>query len=214
MVTDMITGIMVYLQAEFKIVKQRSLIVWLLRKRSLITPEYSKVASRYNAWLPLSIITVSTWLDDRIGSLWGQCHRRQLYSISSTSPPKLINRQPANTDMYPYDGIRRGFLGLLWRFVFVAGILRIHGATGGWTGWALSGDQRIQHVFKVWRFNWGVVSPCGNGHYFVVRQSQLGEARSLFGCQSQSGVTSMWFAHWAYSYTWWQPRWIHCELEW
>jgi len=31
--------------------------------------------------------------------------------------------------------------------LFVAGILRIHGATG-WTVWALSGDQQIQHVFK------------------------------------------------------------------
>jgi len=37
-ITDMITGIMVYLQAEFKILKQRSLILWLLRKGSLITP--------------------------------------------------------------------------------------------------------------------------------------------------------------------------------
>jgi len=32
--------------------------------------------------------------------------------------------------------------------LFVAGILRIHGATGGWTAWALSGDQRTPHVFK------------------------------------------------------------------
>jgi len=31
----------------------------------------------------------------------------------------------------------------------VVGILRIHGTTGGWTVWALSGDQRIQHVLKV-----------------------------------------------------------------
>jgi hypothetical protein len=38
--------------------------------------------------------------------------------------------------------------------LFVAGILRIHGATGGWTAWALSGDQRIPHVFKsAKRFN-------------------------------------------------------------
>ena len=32
----------------------------------------------------------------------------------------------------------------------VAGILRIHGATG-WTVWALLGDQWIQHVFKARR---------------------------------------------------------------
>jgi hypothetical protein len=30
---------------------------------------------------------------------------------------------------------------------FVAGILRIHGATG-WTVWALSGEHGIQHLFK------------------------------------------------------------------
>jgi hypothetical protein len=33
-----------------------------------------------------------------------------------------------------------------------AGILRIHGATG-WTVWALSGDQQIEHVSKLWRFD-------------------------------------------------------------
>jgi len=27
-------------------------------------------------------------------------------------------------------------------------------------------------------------SPRGNEHYLVVRQSQLGEARTLFGCQT------------------------------
>jgi len=33
----------------------------------------------------------------------------------------------------------------------VVGILRIHGTTGWWTVWALSGDQRIPHVFKARR---------------------------------------------------------------
>jgi len=51
------------------------------------------------------------------------------------------------------------------------------------------------------RFNWCVISPCGNGHCLVVRQSEL-------------GVTSMWFAQWAYLYMWWQPRSIDCQLEW
>jgi hypothetical protein len=59
-ITDMITGIMAYLQAEFKIVEQRSLFVWQLRKGSIITPEYPKVASRYNSRLPLAIITFGT----------------------------------------------------------------------------------------------------------------------------------------------------------
>jgi hypothetical protein len=50
--------------------------------------------------------------------------------------------------MCPYDGIRRGFLRIQWRFYFVAGNLQIHGATGGWTVWALSGDRRIPYVFN------------------------------------------------------------------
>jgi hypothetical protein len=36
----------------------------------------------------------------------------------------------------------------VYDFYFVAEILRIHRATGGWTIWALFDDQRIQHVFK------------------------------------------------------------------
>jgi len=32
--------------------------------------------------------------------------------------------------------------------LILVGILRIHGTTGGWAVWALSGDQRIPHVFK------------------------------------------------------------------
>jgi len=56
----------------------------------------------------------------------------------------------------------------------VAGILRIHGATG-WTVWALSGDQRIHHVFKAQRGSIDVSYPhVGMDGYLVVRQSQLG----------------------------------------
>jgi len=44
-------------------------------------------------------------------------------------------------------------------------------------------------------FNW-----VRQGRYLVVRQSQLGVMRTSF-------------ASTAYSYTWWQPWWIHCELE-
>jgi len=39
---------------------------------------------------------------------------------------------------------------------FVAGILRIHGTTGGWTVWALSGDRQIQHVLKA---RGGLINP-------------------------------------------------------
>jgi len=33
-------------------------------------PESSKVASRYDSQLQLSIITIGTWLDNQIGLLW------------------------------------------------------------------------------------------------------------------------------------------------
>ena len=57
----------------------------------------------------------------------------------------------------------------------VVGILRIHGTTGGWTVWALSGDKRIQHVFKARGGSIDVSYPhVGMDGYLVVRQSQLG----------------------------------------
>lgn len=42
---------------------------------------------------------------------------------------------------------------------FVPGNLQIHGATGGWTVWALSGDRRIPHVFTVQRGSTDVSIP-------------------------------------------------------
>ena len=58
---------------------------------------------------------------------------------------------------------------------FVAGIRRIHGATGGWTVWALSGDQRIPYVFYACGDSIDVSYPhVGMDGYLVVRQSQLG----------------------------------------
>lgn len=62
------------------------------------------------------------------------------------------------------------FLGLLSWFVFVTGIVRIHGATTGWTMWALTGPKQIQHGPEAWRFNRYVGSPCGNRHDVIVRQ--------------------------------------------
>jgi len=101
----------------------------------------------------------------------------------------------------PYNGIRRGFLWMQRWCLFVPAILRIHGATER-TVWALSGAQQIQYLFKAQRCSIDVSYPhVGMDGYLVVRQSQ-------------SGVTSMWFVQWAYLYTWWQPRWIHCEPEW
>ena len=71
-----------------------------------------------------------------------ESHPCQLNSISSNIHPR------AKTDMYPYDGIWRGFLGIQSRWcLFAAGMLMILGATG-WTPCPRWGDQRIQHVFK------------------------------------------------------------------
>jgi len=71
-----------------------------------------------------------------------------------------------------------------WRFYYVAGNVENHKAAGGLTVWALSGDQQIPHVFKVKEVHLMYRSPLGNEHYVVVRQSQLGEAKTLFGCQT------------------------------
>jgi hypothetical protein len=66
----------------------------------------------------------------------------------------------------------------------VAGSEGIHGANGGWTVWALSGDQRIPHVLKAQRDSIHISYPhVGMDSYLVVRQSQLGEETTLFGCQ-------------------------------
>jgi len=61
----------------------------------------------------------------------------------------------------------------------VVGILKIHGTTRGWTVWALSGDQRTQHVLKVHRGSIDVLySQVEMGGYLVVRQSQMGMTSS------------------------------------
>jgi len=79
-----------------------------------------------------------------------RCEEREPSGPTLFDFVKQVNESWSPTSEYgcaPYDGIRRGFLWLQWWCFFVAGILRIHGATG-WTVWALSDDQRIQHVFK------------------------------------------------------------------
>jgi len=117
--------------------------------------------------------------------------------------------------MCPYNGIRGRFFGMQRRwFVVVASILGIRGATGGRTVGALSGDQRIPHVFEksAKRFNSYVVSPSGNGW--------------VFGCQTVPigwGKVIIWLSdspNWAWQVgdslselihtNWWQPRWTHC----
>jgi len=63
----------------------------------------------------------------------------------------------------------------------VVGILTIHGTTGRWTVWALSGDQRIWHVLKVPRGSIDVSYPqVGMDGYYVVRQSQFGVTSMSF----------------------------------
>jgi len=138
------------------------------------------VASRYDSPLLLLILTIGTWLDDRIGSLWGDWSAPTLFNFIKHTPTSEYGCVPIPWHTKRVCRNSKQMISIS----IVVGILRIHGTTGGWTVWALSGQQRIRHVFKAWRFNWCVVSPCGNGHYFVVRQSQLGEARMVFGCQT------------------------------
>ena len=95
---------------------------------------------------PWSIVTFDTWLDDRIGSLWGEraicANSIQFHQTYANKRIWICARMMAYEEgfqEYNVDG-----------FYFVAGILRIHGATG-WTVWALSGDQQIQHLFKARR---------------------------------------------------------------
>jgi len=148
-ITDTITGIMVYRWVEFKIVEQRFQIVLQLRKGSTITPEWSKVVSRYDWWLPMPIVTIGTWLEDRIGSLWGE---------REPSVPTLFSFiKHMRTSEHWYEPIQwhtkriiRNTMEII-SISIVVGILRIHGTTGGWTIWALSGDQRLHHVFKAHR---------------------------------------------------------------
>jgi len=124
-----------------------------------ITPEWLKVASRYNPRLLLSIITFVSWLGSQIGLWWKE---RAICVDSSRLGHlrrwKLVIHQRANTDMCPYNGISGGFLGIWWRCYLVAANLQIHGATGGWTIWALSGDQN-PHVFKAQRGSFDVSYP-------------------------------------------------------
>ena len=97
----MIIGIFHLLVNRVHDMEQLSQIVLQLCMGSITTPIYSKVASRYNLRLPLSRVTIGTWMDNRIGSLWGEreSHLCHLYSISS------IICEWANTDMCPYDGM-------------------------------------------------------------------------------------------------------------
>jgi len=168
----------VYWLAEFKIVEQRSQIVWQLRMGSIITPSVLKwlagTICDYHCQLSQS---APDWTTESDPCQERESHLRQLYSISPNIP------QRANTDV-PIGWHTKRILGLQWRFWFVAGILGIHGATGGWTVWALSRDQRIPHVFKVQRGSLDVSIPTWEWSLFDCQQSQLGEARTAFGCQT------------------------------
>jgi len=138
----MITGIIGVLTDRVQDMEPRSQIVWQLPMWSIITAKVLK-------WLACTILddhhqlsqSAPDWTTEFDCCEERESHLRQLYSISSN-----IGKR-ANTVMRSYDGIRTWFLWLQWWCLFVAGILWIHGATG-WTVWALSGDQRIQHEFK------------------------------------------------------------------
>ena len=149
------------------------------------------MASRYNAQI---VWTIGTWLDDRMGSLWGE---RAICTNSIQFHRTYTNKRIwICADTMAYE---EGFLGIQWRwFVFVARILRILRATGWWTVRALSAEPRIPHLFKAQRGSIDVsYLHVGMDGYLVVSQSQL-------------GVTSTWFAEWACLYIWWHPPWTHC----
>ena len=144
----------------------------------------------------------------------------QPLSISANKSMKA-DRQWPNMDA-PIQWHTQRMLGLQWRLLFVAGILRIHGATGGWTIWALSGNQRIPLVFekhkefqltcRIPTWEWTGSCCCQTvsiewGNYLVLRQSQF-------------GVTCTRFSEWANLYavmgasvgTLWDGDWL--ELHW
>ena len=157
-------------------------IVWPLQTLSIITPNVLKLLAGmfrdYCCQLSQLLANWTTKLDCyvRTGN-----HLHQLCPIWLN---KSMNADQLLTSEYGYvpRRLHMSVLGIQWSwFLFVAGILRIHGATRGWSVLALSGDQQIAHGLKPGRFNWCVVSAHGDGRYLVVRQSQL-------------GVISMWFA--------------------
>ena len=74
-------------------------------------------------------------------------------------------------------------LGMQRRWLFVAGILRIYGATR-WSVWALSGDLRIPHVLKAQRDSIDVSYP-----QVAMDSTSLSDSSNwvrqgqLFGCE-------------------------------
>jgi len=196
--------------------EQRSRIVLQLWMGSIITPECSEVASRYNSRLPLSILTIGTWLDDRIVSLWRDSNLRQLYSILSNKSTKA---DISPTSKYRYVPIwwhtMRVFRNIMAMISIsipiVVRILEIQGTTRGWTVWGLLGGQRIQNVFKACGGLIDVLYP--NMEMDVVWLSDsLNRVREETHWLSDSPNWAWWVRDslWAYSYTWWQPWWTHC----
>jgi len=123
----------VYCWPDFKIVEQWSQIMWQLRMGSIITPRVLKwlastIRNYYCQWPPLA----PDWTPES-----DRCEERAICAnsilVRGRSQRRLIAKEQIR--MCPYDGIRTGFLEIQWRCLFVAGILRIHGATR-WTVWA------------------------------------------------------------------------------
>jgi len=52
-----------------------------------------------------------------------------------------------------------------------------------------------------------------DGFWLLDSPNCMWQAHYLVVWQSQLGVTSTWFAEWAYWYNWWQLQWIHCTLD-
>jgi len=131
---------------------------------------------------------------------WDHCEERDPSAPTLFYFLKQVNESWLPMSEYgcaPYHGIRRGFLWLQWWGLFVAGILRIHGATE-WTVWAPSGDQRIQHVFKARRGSIDVSYP-KEGIYVIWMSDS-----PIWVWQVCDSLTERIHTNW------WQPRWTHC----
>ena len=179
-------------------------------------PECSNVASRYNSQLPFSILTIGTWLGDQIVSLWGESNLRQLYSILSNKSTKADQSPTSNYGYVPIwwhmmRGCRNIKETISISIPIVVRILRIHGTTGGWTVWALSGDQWIQHLFKEHGGSIDMLYPnVGMVVIWLSDSPNRVRQESYWVSDSPNRVWQVRDSLWAYSYTWWQLRWTHC----
>ena len=143
---------LVYRRAEFKIVEQRSQIVWQLPMGSIITPRVLKwlagtIRDYYCQLSPLAPdwTTESDRCEEREPSAPTKFYFVKQVNENGTFANKLV-WICAHTMAYK-DGFFRNTMEMI-SISIVVGILSIHGTTGGRTVWALTRDLRIAYVFN------------------------------------------------------------------